>query len=222
MRAESDFSIENEGSEELGGEHLRVLLDYIRRTEFKRMLNRIVMAQAEEGFRSISVLSEYPEEGRSFFISALALAYTRYLHSRVLIVETIEQTKNRSLFLQSVVGEHLPESENPHFEDDPGYIDLLTTRSLGEGEYDTADFQIGKYLQKLEGRYDLVLVDTCPLSEVNARSIDPYIIARHTEAAVLITSPQSMKRSIVSPIVEQVKRMGVRLLGTVYNGFAVQ
>src|SRR5690242_2502539 len=80
------------------------LLDYVRYTEFKRLLNQIINAQKRDGFKTLAVLSEHPQEGKTFFVSTLALGFATLLGKRVLIVDTISQTRNRSLYLDRIFG----------------------------------------------------------------------------------------------------------------------
>lgn len=51
-----------------GGDFRKALLEYIRVPAFKRLLNQVVSIQAKRSIKSIAVLSEYPEEGRSFLV----------------------------------------------------------------------------------------------------------------------------------------------------------
>jgi len=187
-----------------------VLNDYIRHTDFKRILNRIVTVQAERELRGISVISQHEGEGKSFFVSALALAYTRYLYSRVLIVETIRQTKSRSLYLECLFGEPLADSE-------PGYIDLVSTESFNDGDFDMADFQIGAYLKKAQQSYDLVLLDTCSLDNRDRDNLDPMIVSSYVDGAILLTSPKSRDSMKIKGTCKQLEEFGVHLLGTVFN-----
>jgi hypothetical protein len=80
-----------------------VLVDYIRLPHYKRLLEKVVTQQEEAGVKSITVMSMYPQEGRTFFISVLALGYALFLRKRVLIMDTVHQTRAESYFLSRVI-----------------------------------------------------------------------------------------------------------------------
>lgn len=209
------------GSHPAGGgeypeEALRILKGYIRQTEFKRMLNRIVTAQSDLGFRSVSVLSPCQGDGKTFFVSALALAYTCYLQSRVLIIETIRQTKNRSLYIDCILGEHGLNSTDGAG-NEPGYIDLVTTECFEKGDFDHADFHIGSYIQRVGERYDLVLVDTCALESAGEELIDPVVVAKHTDTSIVLSSDNPRKRKHLDASLVKLEKDEVSLLGIVRN-----
>ena len=213
-----------DGGETLGGDvfnsALQYLTSYIRHTEFKRLFNQILTAQEQGGFRSLAVLSEFPGEGRSFFVSGLALAYARYLPSRVLIVDSVNQTVGKCLYLESVLGVHEPELVGGRSLAEPGRIDLVSTRTNGSGSYDSSDFQIGRYVEAMRDRYDVIIVDTCSLNSVGQHYIDPVIIAHQVDATILVTSLRSYERPILQRIKQKLKRYGIVPLGTVFNSGA--
>ncbi|MCB0352887.1 MAG: hypothetical protein KDD64_05155 [Bdellovibrionales bacterium] len=216
MRSMSECG-ELEHEDSFAAELLGSLSAYIRKPGFKRLFNQIVTEQANTGFESLCVISQFSGEGKSFLVSALALAYTKFLQSRVLIVETIQQTTARSLYLESVLGEHLPELSALHGGSEPGYIDLLTTSGSEEGTFDTADFHIGEYIANVKSRYDVVLVDTCALGDSDENNLDPFIVARHSDRALLLFSPISAGLVEIQESKKELERCGVSLLGAVYN-----
>src|SRR5262249_44057334 len=76
-----------------------VLSDYIRDPRFKRLFDQVASAQARGCLKSLAVLSGYPGEGKTFLVSVLALGYATFLRRRVLILDTISQTRNESFYL---------------------------------------------------------------------------------------------------------------------------
>ena len=193
------------------------LNDFIKHTEVKRLINQILSAQAKSGFRSLAVLSEYPGEGKTFFVAALALAYARLLPSRVLVVNTVVQPRSRGLFLESILGMHAPVSRQTRGLVEPGRVDLITTHGDDFGPFDSSDFHVASYIEGLASRYDVVLVDTCAMSAAEKENIDPIIVAKHADTSVLVTSPRSLDRSSLNRVKRKLRRYGIRPLGTVYN-----
>ncbi|RMG39727.1 MAG: tyrosine-protein kinase family protein [Candidatus Dadabacteria bacterium] len=193
---------------------LNVLSDYIKESSFKRLLNQIVTAQASDNFVTVAVLSELAGEGRSFFISALALAYMRYLDGQVLIVDATNQTKRRSLFLECVLAEKRTNKGGL------ARVDLITTRSLENVDHDSVDFQLGAFISDLKPQYELILVDTVPLAYEGRDCIDPFIVARHADRAILLTSPASIRQDNLRKTVRDLERCRIKLLGTAFNNGA--
>lgn len=212
-----------------------VFFDYIRHPAYKRLLNQVVAAQDKQNVRSVAVLSEFPGEGKTFFVSVLALGFATFLRKRVLIMDTISQTRNESFYMGTILGHEASDVEGMPGRGRPGAIDLITTRNLrrqirvhtetlefeeGEGDddvYDTADFQIGPFITALAPSYDLILLDTCALSEVTKDNIDPIILAQQADASIVVTSRESLDRQILNKISNDLKRSSIRLLGTIFN-----
>lgn len=193
-----------------------VLERYIRETSFKRIFNQVISAQARLGFKSIGVLSQYEGEGKSFFVSALALAYTRFLRSRVLIVETVHQTRDHALSLSHLIAPYT--SSGVLAGSNQGCIDLVSTESLRTGEFDTSDFQLGGYIRQVGSDYDVVIIDTCSLDTDEPTTVDPLIVGRAADQNILITSSRSHTTEHLRAALRLLEKYGLRLLGSIYNG----
>lgn len=223
----SDFEVRDE------------LLDYIRFPQFKRLLDKVASAQLSNGFRSIAVLSKFPREGRTFFVAVLALGYAIYLRRRVLIVDTLSANRENSFYLDRVLGSRSNGERNGA----RPYIDLMTAATMirrlnqrygslhvgPDGEItgppalsETPDFQVGVFLDELESEYDLVLLDTCALTTVDKQHLDPVILARQADSAILVTSHRSSERDVVQQVNDELHRSHVELLGTIFNNGAWQ
>ncbi len=211
------------------------LLDaYIRQPNFKRMLSRVSAAQDEMNFRSIAVLSEYAGEGKTLFISALALGYALYLRRRVLIMDTVHQTADESFYFQSLMRFEEESTAGRRrgnsYQDAPqGGLDLLTTRTIdlqihgsigerrGARRYEVSDFFIGDFLRKQCERYDIVLVDTCALSRVNASHMDPVVLATQTDRVILLLSPKSLESRVIAGLRKTLADKRINVLGAMVN-----
>jgi Mrp family chromosome partitioning ATPase len=195
---------------------LRLLSEFVRGTEVKRLINQIINAQNRNNFRTLVVLSEFSGEGKTFFTAAMALSYARFLANSVLIVNTIPQQGQGDTLLRAIVGRH----SSSTIKGANGRIDLITARTDGVGKFDSPDFQVAYYIDRFANNYDLVLIDTCAMSMNDSKYIDPVIVARYAEASVLITSNRSVERTTARRIVQKLNRYGIRPLGTVYNSGA--
>lgn len=224
----------------------KVFYDYISQPHFKRFLHNLACIQEERGFKSLAVLSAKRGEGKTFLVSVLALAYAQFLKKRVLILDTISQTRDESFYYRgNVLGAPTEHNVDPK-RLPPGVIDLITTRNLSRqvqvykrhglrlpytgdrsGDYgeeangEATDFHIGRFVETHTAEYDLILLDTCSLEVSNGGTIDPLVLARQANAAILVTSPLSLDRTMVEPLKRELKKCRVNLLGTVYNQGAI-
>lgn len=192
-----------------------VLAEYVRRTEFKRILNQIVALQLDEKAKSLAILSYFPGEGKTFFVAALALAYVKFLNGRVLIVDTTNQTSKRSLFLECILNESGQSAKLPGTTS--GRIDLITGANFEQKDNDCADFHIGPYVDQIKQDYDLVLLDTCAVAKADCNNMDPLIVARFVDAALLVTSPRSLQHEILTRMRKITERYEIRLVGSIFN-----
>lgn len=199
------------------------LLEYIKMPRFKRLLSEIVSAQHERDFRSLAVLSRSAGEGKTFFASVLALGYATFLRRRVLILDTIAQGNGGELYLGEVLSE--VSSKNAQ-------IDIVTSRAIEEDE-DTAssrarlglpgvDFGIGDFLERVSREYELIVVDTCAIVETSSSKLDPIVVARQTDTAVLVTSKPSLETRSLEALGRELRARRVDLLGTIHNGGGTQ
>jgi|GEM_PF-3365309 len=217
-----------------------ILLDYIRNPECKRLLNRISIAQSEANAKSVAILSQFPCEGKAVFICSLALGFMKLMDKRVLIMDTVSQSCDESFYFREVFKEQLNQSNE--VEKRQGCIDLITTKNLSRKnlvqsnnetdslapvsyqsnfKFDIADFQVNPFVDSMKGSYDLILMDTCALSEVNKTSLDPLILAEYADASILFTSPDYLDRAELSKLSRQLQRHRIAPLGLVVNsGFA--
>ena len=198
--------------------HVSEKLEYhIRTPEFKRLLNMIVTTQKQHRFKSLAVLSLFPQEGRSFFVSALALGYAKLLNARVLVLDTVSQTNNRSLYLDRILDKYEPGTPESGFWQEPGHIDLMTSRGPAGGGSESTDFQIGPYVEYLRDHYDLIILDTCAITDSDIENMDPIVVARQVDTTILLTSEKSMTKESMVVVKQELDQYGIPLLGNVYH-----
>ena len=196
-------------------------LDYIRYSEFKRLLGQLSALVDRDGIKTMAILSEYPQEGKTFFVSAMALGYASLLNKRVLIVNTVVQVQNQSLYIKKIYEDQLEYAPflGGRKTRASRMIELISPEMDGgdSDSADTADFQIGNYINTLKDNYDLILLDTCALTASNKKNIDPIVIARQADASILLTSDRSLNRESLSGVKNVLSQWHVRLAGTIHN-----
>ncbi|MCC7440247.1 MAG: hypothetical protein IT285_01355 [Bdellovibrionales bacterium] len=195
------------------------LLEYVRFTEVKRLVHQIHQEQKKRGAKSLAVLSLHPGEGRTFFVSALALGYALLLRKKVLIVDATSQTLNGYLFMDRVMGrteEELAELGGPLLE----VVDLMSAHNKEGKGGESAEFLIGPVIEAQKDQYDLVLFDTSALERRNKNNMDPVIIASQADASIILHSPSSADREAMFEMRRAVNGWNIDVLGTVFNAGA--
>jgi len=222
---------------------------YLRLPEIKRLVHRIASTQNEDPYKSLVILSEYPGEGRSFLVSLLALAYASILKSRVLILDTVSQTRESSFHSSSVIRDSSLAQEPPGNREDDSQlrgitgVDLIATRAMQPSGIvssdpqmktdgaskafqtsdvallQTAEFLMKPFIAALSPSYDLILLDTCAMASVSGDHFDPLVLARQIERAVLLLSPSSRNRGTAETIKKRLDQEGISLMGVIHNNF---
>lgn len=219
----AEVCLEGEGSAAPNG---AALIEYIRAPQFKRLLSEVVARQDESDFRSIAVLSRYQGEGKTFLTGVLALGYAIFLRRRVLILDTIAQEGGGGLFLSRLLRETVSHPEHESL------IEIVSSRSIESPNEDSIlpptpglpaiDFGIADFLHRVGIDYDLVIVDTCALESSSAQTLDPVVVARQTDTAIVVTSSRSTEAGALEPLRQILKKSRVDILGTIHNGGSEQ
>ena len=217
-----------------------ILIDYIRLPQCKRLINRILTAQQEYDIRSLAVLSHFPGEGRTLLVSVIALGFMTWLDKRVLIVDTVNQTREESFFFRNVMGNN--SQEGIPISPRAGCIDLVTSHSLqtknlllldhrvkaalcsqapamlsARPDQDTSDFRIISFINSVKSFYDLIIMDTCALTDVNENTHDPMILGQHIDATILLISEEALEKHVLGKLINNLKHHRIEPLGVVSN-----
>ena len=97
------------------------------------------------------------------------------------------------------------------------YVDLITP--AGEaGEADgTADFELSNLLAHYQKEYDIVIFDTCAISASDGDTMDPIIVSKTADRAIILVSSQTVGAPAFRKLKEDLRAWGIPILGTVYN-----
>lgn len=192
---------------------------YIRCSDFKRLLSQVSSLVENNQVKTLAILSAYPQEGRTFFVSALALGYAVLLKKRVLIVNTALRQRKDSLNIQKIYFDELQHAPGVRDGQHVRAIDLMSPKmnSNDVSQADTVDFQIGRYISVYKNNYDLILIDNCALNVHDEKTIDPIVIAGQADASLLVTSEKSLKKGPLEEMKELLTKWRVRVVGTIHN-----
>jgi Mrp family chromosome partitioning ATPase len=179
----------------------QALLDYLSFSEVKELLLRLTSLRSSLDISSIAVLSELPKEGKSFFCALLAAALTRMDGGkRCLIVDA---------------GAHFPE-RSTLLDDTVEPLDNIDIVQIGESESNLAEL-----MERVQGQYDLILIDTCALQRRNRRNLDPLLLARQAGGAILVSSQKSLGSDNAKAESRRLTDAGVKLLGIMHNQYFI-
>jgi Mrp family chromosome partitioning ATPase len=213
--------------------------DYTRYSELKQLAYNIAVLQREKMFHTLAVLSFFPEEGKTFFCAALAMAYADTCRSKVLVVDTATTRGSQSLALkqcfdasnQSVEvmsleelrkgtnGLKPPASTNPRAEKVP-ILDpeVVYNRTVQVSSKQDSDFSIIKRMSEDHSKqYGLVLLDTTPLNAKNRSNIDPLMVAHLSDASVVVVSRKLLNSTNLNEYLKKIEDPSLNLIGMVAN-----
>lgn len=209
-----EFSQNDDADKHTANPFLSTLRNYIRNPRFKRIVNQIATHQAATGTKSISILSYERNEGKSLFCAAIALAYSTFLNSQVLVIDSNKET---SPFLDSITGDYSNQVSNRENHPEKSFVDLVSAEEI-EREYShNSDFYFAPYIKSVAERYDLILIDTCALTEANEEKIDPMVLASQVDAVIVVNSVLSSNKKSIEKFAREIKTCGAQLIGTVFN-----
>jgi Mrp family chromosome partitioning ATPase len=214
-----------------------ILYDYILLPQCKRLINRIITLQNEKGFKSLAALSNTKREGKTVFISVIALGLHRLLDRRVLIIDTISENRHDSFYYR----EFLAKPASGETSNRRGCIDLLTSRNLSRknmqmyqktpelvtdlevpvlydetSTYEGSDFQLTHLINEMKRHYDLILIDTAALNDAEPSPFDPLILAEHADASILLATPDT-ERDVIMACLYELQRNRINPLGIVMD-----
>lgn len=224
-----------------------ILRGYIQRPECKRLVRELVTQQEESGARTLALVSQLPGEGRSFMTAAIALSYSQFLLKRVLVIDTVQAALRTSSVLKNFLADDCCEGPRPTPpKRGVGAIEMVAPDVLNDlvggrmragsvepyllgttvpFERDTVqhqgiDFHLGAYLDNVENRYDLILIDTCAFSEAAHNQVDPALAAAVSHMVVLVTSARSVNQETIAAVQKTLSQNRISLFGTLYNSGA--
>ena len=204
------------------------------------MLYRVIDLQQERrsNFRSLAVLSAFPGEGKTLFCAALALVYAETFRSKILVVDTSTFHHPKSLALRQCI-----DPENPYID----FLSLLEDRNGSNGAktgsahhserqelalnaepdadgnfavstvMESEHSLITKVAKERAKHYGLVILDTAPLTAQNKNNLDPFLVARLSDASVLIAGRKLLSAPQLDDQLRILSDPALHLIGVVSN-----
>lgn len=163
---------------------------------FIQVFNQILHSQATHQFHSMTVINDSLAEDSSRFIHCVAVAYARWLHSRILIIQTSHALQGRNALTpdRSRLTNFNINTQRLSYPN--GLIDIIPPSALGYRHGQPNVFMLSALLHQWQQQYDLILVDTNALSSETS-PIDSVLAAAQTEASFVLVSSNSLQVSFV-------------------------
>ena len=187
---------------------------------YRLLRTRLIQEQTERPFRSLLVTSSGPKEGKTITALNLALACAMIPSYKVLVLDGDIRSGGLTRWL--------------HIDDRPGLSNLFDGSArmdevvlesaeipfyfIGRGKSELPPPELlhlgaeRKYVEKLSGHFDLVLVDSPPVSLV----ADPQLLAKSCDAVLLVARAFYTSRSALQKVGRDFHQF--RVVGTVLNG----
>jgi hypothetical protein len=202
------------------------LKELVHYSEVKRLAYNIVAQQQQKRFRSLAVLSCFPMEGKTLFCAAMAMAYVDACRSNVLVVDATTYHNPTSLTLKDCLDPSfsqinylsLADRRRPERPRSSVEVEVVENGNVSVSLVKESDHAlIRKVAEEGVGNYGLVLLDTVSLMAQNKNNIDSLLVARLTEASVLIASPKLLNAPNFNACLKMIEDPALHLLGMVSN-----
>lgn len=190
------------------------LNEYINYSEIKQVIDNIHIQVKEQKIKTMAVLSEFNEEGKSFFTATLCIAYSKFYNEKVLLIDTSTIKNNYAGFID-------PEGKNqndtmikhtifPNF-------DVVNIKDFPHQNGEISEYQIDIMAKEFSDDYSLVLIDTTAFGTRNRNNAHPLVIAKRCDSSILIVSEITSSKKELDRFQISLKESQVKLLGVIYN-----
>lgn len=218
------------------GERLKEFVQY---SELKQLAFNIAMLQRQNMFHSLAVLSFFPGEGKSLFCATAAMAYAEASRSRVLVIDTTTLQNRGSLALRDCFNPPSPAVDLMTMDEiRKGSANVPLSRGDSGGAQDETihepEIVTSSHFKAISGQesdpdllrrvaqeksksHGLLLLDTAPLNSRNKSNVDPLVVARQSDASILIVGRKLLNATDLSACLKIARDPTLRLVGVVAN-----
>lgn len=185
---------------------------------------RVNLGFCGDRFKKLIITSSTPDEGKSFVSINLWRMLAEAGHQTVLVDADIRKSVLRSRYQISVEDEHFLGITH-YLAGSAGLDDVIYQTNLENAymiptTYTVSNpailLQNGRFpamFQELADRFDYVLVDTPPLTNV----ADGNLIAAQCDGGLLVVRSGVTPRPLIASSIKQLERSGCELMGVVLN-----
>lgn len=198
---------------------------------FRTLRTNIQFMNANKKLKTLLITSTFPEEGKSWVASNLAVTFAQAGNKVILIDADMRKGRQYKIFdalprpglSNYLSGMDLEEGEDP---DISKYLQRTEVNNLlimtagnippNPSELLVSD-QMNKLLKGLKSVCDIVVIDGTPCELVT----DSVILSRIVDSTVIVTAHKETKKDNLEKIVRNIKNVGGNLAGVVINKMPV-
>lgn len=190
------------------------LNEYINYSEIKQVIDNIYTQVKAQKIKTIAILSEFNEEGKSFFAATLCIAYSKFYNEKVLLINTSTTKNNYSGFIDNDAKNKndsiIRKTIFPNF-------DMVNVKDFPTKNSEISEYQIDIMAKEFSDDYGLVMIDTTAFGVRNRHNAHPLVIAKRCDSSILVVSEISSSKKELDRFQIGLKESQVKLLGVVYN-----
>lgn len=191
----------------------RYINEYLNFAEIKHLVDELAVKLETKKLKTITLLSEFAGEGKSFFSLTLAAAYGKFYNKKVLVLDTSHQKDTFAYFVKGADDFKDTIIKKSVFKN----VDLAHVYDFPNTSSDMIDYQLDGILQELYNQYDLIVIDTNAYAIANRHNIHPLVVARRTDGSILLTSGVSSYMFHQKRYQNDLNQSHVKLIGVIYN-----
>ena len=185
---------------------------------FRSLRTNLEFSQVDKPLRSIMITSPSPTEGKSTVAANLALIMSQ--SKRVLLIDAdLHRPKlHRILTISNRVGlsdvflnHRTLQAISRSWRD--SQLTIITSGPLPPNPSELlASQKMAQFLEQIKEMYDIVIFDSPPILVA-----DTSVLASLVDGVVLVLNPGKTKKDAARATVEQVQRVGTKVIGIVFN-----
>jgi polysaccharide biosynthesis transport protein len=188
---------------------------------FRTIRATISLTHKPEKFRTLSITSTIPSEGKSLVASNLAIVHAQTgLRTLLIDADLRRPSVHKAYQLHSPVGlsAYLTGQTDDlkdliHSTEVPN-LDVVCCGAVPSTPSELiGSVRMSEFLQKVKSRYDRVILDCPPVSAVS----DPLIISAMSDGVVYVTKFNKIRREHGLKSVQRIQNAGIHILGVVIN-----
>ncbi|MDD3392089.1 MAG: CpsD/CapB family tyrosine-protein kinase [Bacilli bacterium] len=188
----------------------------------KTIRTNLLFSSIDKKLKTVLVTSTNPGEGKSFISSNLAVAFAQS-DCKVLIMDCdmrrgrqheIFNVSNRTGLSNLLIGGDNVEIENFIQKTSVKNVELITAGIVPPNPLELlSSDRFLKNLEYLKEKYDLIIIDSSPISRVS----DSLVLSKRVDETVIVAAANKTTNEDLEQTVKSLKNVGAQIAGIVLN-----
>ncbi|MGG7178122.1 CpsD/CapB family tyrosine-protein kinase [Clostridium paraputrificum] len=187
---------------------------------YRTLRTNIQYSSFDKEIRTIVITSSEPGEGKSTTAGNVALSFAQAAKRTIMIdCDLRKPSLHRKFKISNMIGlsdiligkEKLEDVVHEYNE----YLDILPSGKLPPNPSEMLGSKtMGRLIEALKDRYDIIILDTAPLQAVT----DAQILSTKADGTILVVRAEKTKKESVLQAKGLLDKVGANVIGTVLNG----